>query len=153
MFSNPSRRCRPTPTPCSRPPKRWKGKCRRERPARAGTTTTHVGAEASPAQQSSATQVCSKSPSPCHPERSRGTLCSPLKHKNAAGSVAWECKTGNCNFRQTNSSPSWHRSLQLSCPLLFKPRQNSAIFVLIALHRKAALLVTIGPGQTDIVFL
>ena len=35
----------------------------------------------------------------------------------------------------------------------FKPRQNSVIFVLIALHRKAALLVTIGLGQTDVVLL
>jgi hypothetical protein len=29
----------------------------------------------------------------------------------------------------------------------FKPRQYSAIFVLITLHRKAALLVTVGPGH------
>src|ERR1700730_9566824 len=74
MFSNPSRRRRRTPTPCSRPPKRGKGKWRPERPARAGTTTTHVGADVPlcPAQQSRAMQACSKYPSPCHPERSRG---------------------------------------------------------------------------------
>ena len=34
-----------------------------------------------------------------------------------------------------------------------KPGQNSAIVVLIALHRKAALLVTIGLSQTDVVLL
>jgi hypothetical protein len=35
----------------------------------------------------------------------------------------------------------------------FKPCQYSPVFILVTLHRKAALLVAIGPGQTDIVLL
>ena len=165
MSSNPSRRRRPTPTPCSSAhyiscfSEDGAEKCRRERPARAGTTTTHAG---------------QMSPLPSRAKLGNASLLQlllPLSSRAKSRDLAFsahKCYRFSCvgmpqfltrafcfklDQSRSNSSPSWHRSLQLSCRLLLQAPPGLRDTRSYHTASQSRPSCHHRPGQTDVVHL